>query len=231
MHELSSCGTGHVKSMFQRIDESCGTCNTINTMTKINIPPRLLKYSFATALVALVATDLMAHTGHGSTTGFMHGMHHPVSGWDHLLAMIAVGLLGVQMGGRMIWAAPLTFVSAMIGGALLGIAGMPLPLVESGILMSVLVLGLILAIGKQLPSAAALVLVGFFAIFHGHAHGAEMPALASGLAYGAGFALITATLHLGGIASAKLATTWLGEKAVRITGGIIAACGAILSVS
>lgn len=195
-----------------------------------NTPHRLIRFIAPVSILMLTAAEALAHTGHGSTSGFASGAYHPVSGWDHLLAMVAIGLLAVQMGGRMLWAAPLAFVSSMALGAALGMAGLPLPLVELGIVASVLAFGIVLAIGKPMPQVAALVLIGAFAIFHGHAHGAEMPTMASGFIYGIGFVLATASLHLGGIVFARLSTSWLGDKVLRIAGGLIALAGAALAV-
>ena len=129
----------------------------------------------------------------------MHGFMHPLSGLDHQLAMILVGIFAYQLGGRALWLVPLTFVSVMAVGGFLGIAGMPVPFIEIGIALSVIVLGAIVAFGVKAPLAVAMGIVGLFAIFHGHAHGSEMPLDASGLEYGLGFMLATALLHAVGI--------------------------------
>ncbi|HEX3538237.1 MAG TPA: HupE/UreJ family protein [Stellaceae bacterium] len=147
----------------------------------------------------LAATAAQAHTGVGDTGGFVHGFAHPISGIDHVLAMVAVGLLAAQLGGRALWMVPASFVSMMVVGGVLGVIGIGLPFVEIGIGLSVVVLGLAIAVGLHLPTVAAMALVGFFAVFHGHAHGAEMPETASGFAYGVGFILATAALHAAGI--------------------------------
>lgn len=148
----------------------------------------------------LAATGFaQAHVGVGDVNGFHHGFMHPMSGIDHILAMVAVGLFAAHLGGRALWLVPASFVGMMAIGGGLGMAGVPLPYVEVGIGLSVVVLGLAVASGLNLPVAAAMGLVGFFAIFHGHAHGAETPQTVSGLAYGAGFILATATLHAIGI--------------------------------
>jgi urease accessory protein len=154
----------------------------------------------AAAVVAtLLPTAAWAHVGVGSTSGFVHGFVHPVTGIDHVLAMVAVGMFAANLGGRALWAVPLTFVSVMAIGGALGIAGIGVPFVEAGIAISVIVLGLAVALQWKWPIAAAMALVGIFAIFHGHAHGAEMPVDASGLEYGLGFVLATALLHVVGI--------------------------------
>lgn len=155
----------------------------------------------AILLAALSALPAIAnaHPGSGAAHGFSHGFQHPIFGLDHLLAMIAVGLWAVQTGGRAVWAIPLAFVGTMALGGAIGMADIPLPLIESGIATSVLLLGLLLVFAVRLPLAAATSLVALFAIFHGHAHGSEMPADASGVLYGAGFLLATIALHATGI--------------------------------
>jgi len=160
--------------------------------------------STSRVFVLIVATLLLpllahAHVGVGETGGFLHGLGHPSSGLDHICAMIAVGLWAAQMGGRSIWAVPLTFVSVMALGGVLGMIGINVPFVETGIVISVLTLGVLIAASVRLPLVASIIIVGLFAIFHGHAHGTEMPGTASGLAYGAGFILGTAFLHACGI--------------------------------
>ena len=151
------------------------------------------------AALAIVPALAFAHTGHG-TVGFAHGFSHPVSGIDHILAMVAVGMFAANLGGRAIWAVPLTFMTLMAIGGALGIAGVTLPFVEIAIALSIVVLGLLVAVRYEWPVAAAMSLVGMFAIFHGHAHGTEMPVDASGVAYALGFVLATGILHLAGIA-------------------------------
>lgn len=186
------------------------------------------------AALVLVAGQALAHTGHGAAAGLAAGAGHPLAGLDHVLAMVAVGILAAQLGGRALWAVPAAFLGAMILGGLLGVAAAAEPFVEQGIAISVVLLGLIIALGQRLPPAAAAALVAGFAVFHGHAHGAEMPADASGLLYGLGFALATASLHLAGIGlglgARRLAET-LGRLAVRASGGTIAAAGVYLAVS
>lgn len=157
------------------------------------------RFGLATLILLITTAAAEAHTGIGSTMGFAHGFGHPLSGLDHILAMVAVGLFAANLGGRAFWLVPLSFVSMMAVGGALGITGVNLPFVEIGIAASVIVLGLAVAMQWNLPVAGAMALVGFFALFHGHAHGAEMPTDASGLAYGVGFVLATAILHLIGI--------------------------------
>jgi urease accessory protein len=153
----------------------------------------------AAVITTLLPTAAWAHPGHGATVGFVQGFVHPVTGIDHVLAMVAVGLFAANLGGRSLWAVPLSFVLVMALGGALAVAGIVVPFVEAGIAISIIVLGLAIALRWQWPVAAAMALVGAFAIFHGHAHGAEMPVEASGLEYGLGFMLATALLHAVGI--------------------------------
>lgn len=151
-------------------------------------------------LLLLLAPGLaFAHTGIGAASGWADGLRHPFLGLDHLCAMIAVGLWAMQLGGRARWLAPATFVCVMAAGGWLGMAAIPLPFVEGGILASLLVLGALIAAAIRLPILASMALVGFFALFHGYAHGAEMPHSNSGLSYAFGFMLSTSALHLVGI--------------------------------
>lgn len=155
---------------------------------------------FALALAgALLPSMASAHTGVGDTAGFAHGFLHPLTGLDHVLAMVMVGVFAWQLGGRALWLVPATFVALMAVGGALGVAGIGLPFVEAGIALSVIVLGAVVALRVQAPVAVAMAVVGLFAIFHGHAHGAEMPETAAGLGYGLGFMLATALLHAAGI--------------------------------
>lgn len=164
----------------------------------------------------------------GETSGLAHGFAHPITGLDHILAMVLVGILAVQMGGRALWLLPLAFIMMMIGGAALGIAGISLPFVEAGIAASVIVLGAAVAFEVKPPVAGAVVLAALFAIFHGHAHGAEMPANVAGFAYGAGFVAATALLHLAGIVLGfgigKLGERF-GHNLARVVGAVAAATG------
>jgi urease accessory protein len=155
-----------------------------------------------TLLFVALPTAAFAHTGHGDTSGFLHGFMHPVGGLDHVLAMVAVGVFAFVLGGRALWLVPLSFVAMMAVGFLLGVGGVNVPFVELGIGLSAVVIGAVAAWGRPMPVAAAMALVGAFAIFHGHAHGAEMPADASGLEFALGFMAATALLHLAGIAGA-----------------------------
>jgi urease accessory protein len=176
----------------------------------------------------IAAAPAEAHTGIAHALGFAQGVAHPIGGIDHVLVMVAVGLFAAHLGGRALWAVPLSFVSLMAIGGVVGMAGICLPFVELGIALSVIVLGTAVAARVHLPTLAAMSLVGFVALFHGHAHGTEMPETAAGLAYGVGFALATAGLHAAGIglglAIGKASDT-LGNRVLRATGSAIALAG------
>jgi len=187
--------------------------------------PRMLPVLAVFLLPALA----QAHPGFpGHIHGFANGLAHPLTGLDHICAMMAVGLWAAQRGGRALWLVPSVFVSVMILGAVLGMAAVPLPFVEAGIVASVLVLGVLIAAAIRLPLLASGLLVGVFALFHGYAHGAEMPVSASGMAYGLGFVAATASLHLLGIGLGLLAQRFASARLVRYAGGAIAVCGVYL---
>lgn len=183
----------------------------------------------ALALAAMLApTAALAHVGHGDTAGFMHGMSHPVSGIDHILAMVSVGLLAAGIGGRALWLLPLTFVSVMAGAAVLGMTGFGLPSFEVWIAGSLVALGLAVAYPSHLSSLTGAGLIALFAVFHGFAHGAEMPAGASGLAYAAGFVMGTLLLIATGIGATLLAGLRggrLGTRVMRCGGAAIGLYG------
>ncbi len=187
---------------------------------------------FALALATLAAGPALAHGGAGAGGGFVAGAAHPIGGLDHILAMVAVGLLAAQMGGRALWSVPAAFVGAMLVGGLIAIGGVGLPLVEQGIVGSVLILGLVIAVGRRLPVGLAIAGVAVLALFHGHAHGTEMPLAASGLAYGLGFALSTACLHgagiLAGLAIREAGNARIAQFALRASGGVVLAGGMFL---
>jgi len=178
--------------------------------------------------VLFASTAAQAHVGIGDTSGFVHGFMHPLSGIDHILAMVAVGLFAAHLGGRALYLVPLSFVGMMVVGGALGMAGLHLPYVEVGIGLSVVVLGIAVAFGLNMPTAVAMILVGSFAIFHGHSHGTEMPETASGFEYGAGFILATAALHALGIGLGVLigkATEARGRRILQTVGGAMAMAG------
>ncbi|MEO8666941.1 MAG: HupE/UreJ family protein [Bauldia sp.] len=183
------------------------------------------------AMLALAPGAALAHTGVGSTHGFSHGFLHPMGGLDHQLAMVMVGVLAWQLGGRALWLVPATFVLVMAFGGYLGVSGIPVPFVEIGIAASVTVLGAMVAFGVKTPVAIAMAVVGVFAIFHGHAHGAEMPMDASGVTYALGFMLATAILHavgiLVGFAIGRIGKTY-GKTVFRVAGGVASLAGVAL---
>ena len=169
----------------------------------------------------------LAHVGQGRAEGFLAGLSHPVSGLDHVLAMVAVGLWGAQLGAPAIWLLPVTFPMVMAFGGMLGLAGMPLPGVEAAIALSGILLGLAVLAEWKPPLPLAAVIVGFFAVFHGHAHGAELPAGASGLTYSIGFVAATGTLHAVGIGIGVIHRWGWGRVALRLAGAGVAAGGAV----
>jgi urease accessory protein len=176
----------------------------------------------------LVPTAALAHVGVGRMSGFMHGFMHPLGGLDHQLAMILIGIFAYRLGGRALWLVPLTFISVMAVAGLFGVLGVPVPFVELGISLSVIVLGAIVAFGIKAPVAVAMGVVGLFAIFHGHAHGSEMPMDASGVEYGIGFMLATALLHAIGIGIGfliGLSSKRLGDNVYRVAGGLASIAG------
>jgi urease accessory protein len=178
-----------------------------------------------------ISNAVYAHTGVGAVSGFSAGFLHPIGGFDHLLAMIAVGLWAAQMGKKAVWMVPSAFVSVMILGGLLGMSGFYLPYIETGILASVFVLGVFIMLALKLPLTVSVLVVGLFAIFHGHAHGAEMPVEMGGLLYSVGFACATALLHLSGIGLGVLAQRLSMEKVTRFAGLAIVASGVYLVVA
>ena len=161
-----------------------------------------MRILLALAILALSPTLAFAHAGVGHDAGFFHGFEHPIGGLDHLLAMVAVGIFAFVLGGRSLWLVPLSFVGMMVVGFALGAGRIDMPFVELGIALSSVVIGGAAALGRPMPLAAGMALVSVFAVFHGHAHGAEMPEAAGALTYALGFATATALLHLAGIAAA-----------------------------
>ncbi len=188
------------------------------------------RITFLIGLAMAVAAPgaALAHTGATPTGGLIAGFSHPLLGLDHLLAMVAVGLWAFALGAAALWLVPLAFVGAMVLGGGLALSGLGLPAVELAIVGSVIVLGAVVALRVRVPVALGMAVVAGFALFHGHAHGAEMPASASGLLYGAGFAAATALLHLAGIGLGlgfeRLAGAWLH----RLGGATICGAGVAL---
>ena len=191
------------------------------------------KYSLALfGLLAYVAILPVAeaHTFGSQGAGLIAGLTHPFVGLDHLLAMIAVGIWAGQLGGRAVWLIPLTFVSVMAAAATLASFGLLLPFMEPAIACSVLVLGLLIAGSVRLPTSVGALLVSLFAVFHGYAHGLELPQAASPILYGAGFVLATALLHGLGIGFAS--NSRQHKMLQRIAGySLIAASGLLLAAA
>ena len=168
----------------------------------------------------------MAHVGQGDVPGgFLAGVAHPVLGPDHVVAMVAVGIWGAQLGAPAIWVLPVTFPIVMAFGGVLGGLGVPIPGIEIGIAVSAIVLGGMIAFARRPPLWVAAAVVGVFAIFHGHAHGAELPESANAISYSVGFVVATGSLHALGILIGAANRWSAGAKVLRAGGGVIAACG------
>lgn len=193
---------------------------------------RAIPMTLAAAFI-LAPTVALAHPGHGDANGLMLGFMHPITGIDHFLAMVAVGMLAARLGGRALWLVPMSFVGLMVVGGALGTAGILLPLAELGVALSVVVFGLAIAFPFRLQRLAAVALAGFFALFHGHVHGAEMPAAASALYYTMGFIASTTVLHAIGLGLGLLfglETGRLGRRVVQAGGGAMAVFGAAILI-
>lgn len=178
---------------------------------------RTLTRLAAAAALTLLATPAFAHTGlHGF--GFAAGLAHPFNGLDHMLVMAGIGIWAAQLGGRNLWLVPLAFVATMLLGAGLALVGFPLPQVELGIAGSVIAIGLLVGLGTKLPSAAASALVALMAVFHGHAHGTDLPAMASAWTYAAGFVLSTSLLHVIGLGLGLVTFKYTRPMVLKIVG-------------
>ena len=195
---------------------------------------RLKTFLPSLALALLAAEPSSAHTGAGTAFSFQSGFLHPLGGLDHLLAMFAVGLLAAQLGGRALWRVPGAFSAMMVSGALAGLAGIEIPGVELGIVISIVAIALPVAFALGMPAVMAMAYVGFFAIFHGYAHGAELPAGADAAPFIAGFTLATILIHGAGVgvglACGRLAAR-PGGYALRIAGGVVAIAGIGIAVA
>lgn len=176
-------------------------------------------------LVMLFSTSVFAHSDTGIVGGFASGFMHPVLGWDHVAAMVAVGLWGAFLGSTAIWLLPVIFPVVMAFGGALGVAGIHVPSVETGIALSAIVLGLMVAFAIKPPLYVSAIIVGAFAIFHGHAHGTELPTAANPISYSMGFVISTGLLHLAGIAFGALTKWSFGEVLVKLGGFVIAGAG------
>ena len=189
------------------------------------------KQHAAGLLLLCFAAAANAHSGEGVAGGFVSGFMHPLSGIDHLLAMVAVGIWGATLGRPLVWALPVAFPMLMVVGGVLGIAKVPLPYIEIGIAVSVVVLGLSIAAAWRAPVALAVGIVAVFGVFHGYAHGTELPQTAAPAAYAAGFVISTGLLHLTGIAIGLSKALPHGAQALRASGGLIAAAGVWILMS
>jgi urease accessory protein len=179
----------------------------------------------AVLLTLLCPTSALAHTGGGEGVGLLSGLRHPVSGLDHILAMVAVGLWGAQLGRPAVWLLPVTFPMVMAFGGMLGLMGFALPGIEIGIAVSAILLGGMVGGEARPPLWVAAAVVGFFAIFHGHAHGAELPAGADAVLYSIGFVLATGCLHAAGIGIGLIHRWPAGQVALRAAGVAVALAG------
>ncbi|SER01981.1 urease accessory protein [Faunimonas pinastri] len=188
---------------------------------------KLATLAGATFTAAAIPGIASAHPAIYHVMSFMAGAEHPLTGLDHILAMVAVGLWASLKGGKALWAWPAAFVGVMLVGGALGMAGIPMPLVEPGIAASIVVLGLLVASAAEVPVAIGAVLIGVFALFHGHAHGAEMPATGQAVHYALGFALATAALHGVGIAAGFASRGQVWRNVIRFGGAATAAAGAM----
>ena len=192
---------------------------------------RKLLSGLTLAAMTVAPAAAFAHPGHGGEhSEFIHGFLHPMTGFDHILAMVTVGILAYQIGGRALWLVPTTFLAIMAAGGLLGVAGVSFYFVEPGIAASVVVLGVIVALALKPPVAVAMALVALFAVFHGYAHGIEAP-LGSATTYGAGFMVATALLHAAGLALGMLVgriSATQGQLGYRLAGSAVALTGLVI---
>lgn len=203
-----------------------GRSHFLGEMSTMLQLPALPRTTAILLVLVLASFPAMAHEGGGLAGGFAAGFLHPVSGMDHVLAMVAVGILGAFLGMPAVWVLPVVFPLVMALGGVLGVMGIALPATEMGIALSSLVLGLMIAMAKRPPLWLAVAIVGLFAVFHGHAHGMELPGSADPVAYSLGFVVSTGLLHVAGIALGELTRWKLGRTVVRIAGAGIA-CGGV----
>ncbi len=186
----------------------------------------LLLWLVGSVLLALLwPTRALAHAQGGEAAGLLSGLRHPVSGLDHILAMVAVGLWGAQLGRPALWLLPVTFPMVMAFGGMLGLMGLALPGIEIGIAVSAIILGVMVGWEARPPIGVAVVVVGFFAIFHGHAHGTELPPSADALLYSIGFVVATGCLHAAGIGLGLIHRWTAGKVTLRAAGVAVALAG------
>ena len=188
-------------------------------------PGIVARWMTALVAVCLWASPAFAHVQEGGAGGFLTGLVHPISGLDHVLAMVAVGLWGAQLGAPAIWMLPVAFPLVMAFGGMLGLIGVPLPGIEYGVAASAILLGAAVLFELRPPLAVAAALVAFFAIFHGHAHGTELPAGQSAMLYSLGFVTATGCLHALGIGIGTLHRWTWGQPLLRGAGAVVAAGG------
>jgi urease accessory protein len=185
----------------------------------------LTRWMVLLAPMLLCGHSAFAHVRDGEAGGFLTGLRHPLSGMDHVLAMVAVGLWGAQLGVPAVWFLPVAFPIVMAFGGMLGLMGVPLPGVEYGIALSAVLLGAAVMFKVRPPLVVAAILVGFFAVFHGHAHGTELPPGQSGLLYSIGFVMATGCLHALGISIGTVHRWDWGQKLLRLAGAVVALGG------
>ena len=193
-------------------------------------PPHRSSWRWLLSSIIILGSPslVLAHTGMGGISGLCSGLTHPFGGLDHLCAMLGVGMWAAQRGRHAVWLVPIAFMVVMALGGLLGMLAVSMPFVERGIVASVLILGVLIAIAARLPLVLSVLVVGTFALFHGHAHGAEMPHTASGLMYGIGFLTATAVLHLSGVGLGLIARQTRSVWLLRYAGAAILLCGVYL---
>ncbi|QOF75126.1 HupE/UreJ family protein (plasmid) [Aminobacter sp. SR38] len=180
---------------------------------------------FLTTAFSLATAAAQAHPGTGHAHGIAAGLYHPLGGLDHVLAMAAVGLLGYLLGGCFRWLLPAAFLGMMVLGGAVSVSGITLPAVEAAIVLSVIIIGALILIAPNVPGSVALAMTGFFAVFHGHAHVAEMPLDGSATSYALGFVLTSALLHAAGAALGAGVAAIGGSPLVRLTGGAVTGLG------
>ena len=185
----------------------------------------LTRWSGVFAVILVWTESAFAHVQKGEAAGFLSGLKHPVSGLDHILAMVAVGLWGAQLGAPAVWVLPVAFPMVMAFGGMLGLMGVPLPGIEYGIAASAILLGIAVMFELRPPLAIAAFVVAAFAIFHGHAHGTELPPGQSGLLYSMGFVIATGCLHGVGITIGTVHRWVWGQRLLRLAGGVVLAGG------
>ena len=178
-------------------------------------------------LVLVLVQIAHAHPQQSEAGGFLTGLHHPIAGLDHVLAMVAVGLWGVQLGAPAVWVLPVAFPMVMAVGGMLGLMGVPLPGIEYGIAASAIMLGAAVLFEVRPPLVVAALVVGIFAIFHGHAHGTELPPGQSALLYSMGFVVATGGLHAAGIGIGTMHRWSWGQAMLRVAGAIVAVGGVL----